>query len=191
MKSTLKKVLSLIGTLITIGSLVGGANGAILINIWEDGSDVRAQASGTLDISGLTFLFTAPFSDSLNIQPSDPELLFFGPGDIYGGFRFSPSFGTSRSTSGLSTGDHFGFEGNILLVPVGFVSGGSIFSEGVFLNTDLTILGANIGTYNYALPSSDTISLVIGSAPVPEPSSVILLWLGVVGLAATRRRKTQ
>ncbi|BDS07734.1 hypothetical protein NT6N_27740 [Oceaniferula spumae] len=193
MKLKQTKVATLAATLITFGSLVGGAKGAVTINIWEDGADVRAQASGTLDIIGLSFLSNSPFPDDFRIDPTDPEILFFGPGDVYSGLGFSLTFGTGGfNATGTTSGDHFGFESNNLLVPTGFVSGGSIFSEGVFSGTDLATLGVNVGTFDYTLPNTDTISVVIGSAPspaaVPEPSSALLLGLGLLGFVSHRKR---
>ena len=184
-----KSVRTLAATLITIGILAGGANAAVTINLWQDGLNVRGQAAGTLNVTGMLFQGTFAVLSDFRIQPNDPEVLFFGPGDLYRGIVSFPDFGTGTlNTSGTSTGDHFGFEGANLVVPSGFVWGSSIFSEGVFLNASLASLGASLGSYVYTLPN-DTINLVVGSAPIPEPSSALLVGLSTLCLVAHRRKK--
>ena len=163
----------------------------VVINLWEDGLDVRGQASGTLDIAGLSFSGNFSFPSDFRIQPNGAEVLFFGPGDLYSGIVSSPNFGSgSIDASGISTGDHFGFEVGNLVVPTGFVSGETIFSEGVFLNTSLAALGADVGNYSYVLPN-DTINLEVGQAPtaVPEPSSLLLSTIGIGAITFARKRR--
>jgi len=189
MKYTRTSTRAIAAISIAIGSLVAEANAAVVINLWEDGSDVRGQASGTLNITGLvSSAGNVGFPNDFRIQPDGAEVFFFGPGDLYDGITASPNFGTGTlNTTGSSTGDHFGFEAGRLLVPTGFISGGTIFSEGIFSSITLSALGASVGSYNYVLPS-DTITLVVGQAPIPEPSTGLLLGLGSIALVALRRR---
>jgi hypothetical protein len=175
---------------LTLGTFSYEAKSEVTINLWQDGADVRGQAAGTLDLTGLSFSGNAGFPSDFRIEPNNPEILFFGPGDLYSGIIAFPTFGAGGfNNSGTSTGDHFGFEAGGLVVPSGFVSGSSLLSQGIFSNTTLALLGASAGTYTYVLPS-DTITVVVGQAPIPEPSSTtFLVAAGAMAFAASRRRR--
>ena len=169
------------------------ARGDIIINLWEDGVDVRGQASGALDISGLTFAGNFLVSrNNVRVQPNYPMVLFHSAGSIYFLNDPTPVFGSGgQNASGTFTGDPFGIEQQYLIVPTGFTSGDSIFSEGLFSNQTLASLGANVGEYTYLLPN-DSVYLVVGQAPavVPEPTSLMLFPAGTAAVLMRRRRRT-
>lgn len=190
MRYTPKSVRTLSATLFTIGSLAAGANAAVTITISEDGSDVRVQATGTLNITGTSFLTNIGYSPNLAVNPSSGTLLFAGSHSVYTNNNTTPSFGAGAGLNTLTvTGDRFGFEAlspteSLLFVPSGFVSGSSISSEGVFAGSTLTSLGVLPGTYVYTLPN-DSINITV----IPETTSAILLGLGSMSLLARRRRQ--
>ncbi len=190
MKITTPAVLA--AAFLTLGTFAYNAKAEVTVNIWQDGPDVRGQASGTLDLTGMVFVAgNIPFPDDFRIEPSDPEILFFGPGDLYSGIITFPDFGLGGfNATGVNTGDHFGFEGVNLVVPVSYVTGSNILSQGIIPNATLATLGASAGTYTYVLPS-DTITVLVGQAPaaIPEPSSSALLFTASAMAFATIRRR--
>lgn len=170
------------------------ANAIVVINLFEDGSDLALEASGSLDITGLVFQTSAGFTDATIVQPNQPEVLFLGTGDLYTGLTPTFTFGTGSVTFELGTviGDIFGFEGPKLVVPTGYASGDQISSSGRISGQSLVSIGAIVGIYNLVLPSSDRIVLNVGQAPtsVPLPAALPLFagGLGVLGFLGWRRK---
>jgi hypothetical protein len=193
-----KSARTLTATLFTIGSLVVGANAAVTITISEDGPDVRVRAAGTLNTTGLSFLTNITQSANLAVTPLSGTIVLGGtpnvsensPRSIYENANPVTVFGSGAgmaSFTGLS-GDVFGFEStspstSFLFVPIGFVSGSSITSEGFFSGASFTTLGVLPGSYAYSLPN-DTVNIVI----VPEPASSMLAGLGAMCLLVRRRK---
>lgn len=187
MKHTPGSVHALAAAFTTLGLAAGEANAAVTINLWQDGLNVRGQASGTLSLTGMIFSHTGNFSNAFIIQPDDPAFIFSGPGDSYSGIVSLPTFGAGGFyANGTSSGDSFAFSGDLLLVPTGFISGSNIFAEGIFLDTTVASLGASPGTYVYALPD-DMINLVV----IPEPSSALLVSFSTFYLVVRRRKKRE
>jgi PEP-CTERM motif len=105
----------------------------------------------------------------------------------------APLFGTNvghlTSASSLS-GDTIGFfESGELLVPAGYTSGSQIIGSMTFAGMTFAQLGLLQGTYVYNLTNGlDNITLNIPSE-VPEPSTLGLIGLGLLGLGAMKRRR--
>ena len=76
-----------------------------------------------------------------------------------------------------------------MYVPPTYASGAPLSGTATFSSQTLTSVGANVGTYTWTLPNDDTITLRVGNS-VPEPGTVAILTLGVVGLGVTRRITT-
>jgi hypothetical protein len=121
------------------------------------------------------------------------------PVDFYTLLNGPSSFGPGGLVfASGGTGDRFGvdvFGGPIsLIVPLGYVSGNSLSATNVFSSATFASLGVTPGTYVWTWGSrnaSDSLTLQIGPAAVPEPVSLSLLAVGAAGLAVLRwRRRT-
>lgn len=177
---------------ITAGSLTGAANAAVVINLFDNGTDTTVSASGSFDVTDLTRTTTGggggidPFSGFLEITNNSYE--------IFQGVSGPGSFGTGRF-SGLpvSSGDRVGIRwgaGQAITAPAGYVSGTPLSSSGTFTGASFDSLGVTPGTYVWTWGSGPTAdSLTLNATVIPEASSTLLLGLGFLGFAARRQRR--
>jgi PEP-CTERM motif len=107
--------------------------------------------------------------------------------DRYTGLTGPTSFGSNMLAifADSGNGDEVGISGisHELEVPPGYASGISLSDSSTYDNATFSSLGVTPGTYVWTWGSgaNQNFTLVIGTAAVPEPSSLLLL---VVGLAA-------
>lgn len=179
-----------------VASLAGTADAGYVIDVTQVGSNVVATASGSIDLTGLTFDSTGP-SGSV-VGPADGTLAFgtlMATTDQYTGASGPPSFGSGASNVASSgTGDFVGvvLGGRDILVPTGYVSGQSLSGSATWDGTTFAGLGITPGTYTYTWgsgPDADSLTINVG---VPEPSSLVLVGtaaLAGVGLWSRRRRR--
>ena len=196
------KVAGLIGTL----GLASSAQGAVVIEITESGSDLLITTSGSLDTSGLsgddpTFVDPVIFvNDNIagvllwSFGVGD-QTYYSGPGD---GFdtssfsnTFSSGFGPGAATL-VSGGADFGFSTSLadLWTPAGYVSGSTVSQVLRVTGESFASLGINDGEFaEFSWTSAgggDSIRMQAGA--VPEPSSSLLVGLGGLALILRRRR---
>lgn len=180
---------SALATLALAALAPAAAHAQVTITIFQSGLDVDASATGKLNLAGLNF--------SGNGAPLQTDLVrgldgFVVLGNIntayvvYTGFTGPITYGSgARFDASSGSGDPFAISGpfNQLAVPKGYTSGNLINGSAVFSGQTLSTLGLTPGTYLYNLPN-DTVTVQIGAAPtaVPEPSSVVSMGLGGVGL---------
>jgi hypothetical protein len=187
--------------LVGCGLFGAPAQAAYIVTLMQEGPDVVATGSGTINLTGLRSA-GVPFGGGAVGAPNEGAVVT-GPTvaqfDGYAGFTGPPSFGSGRGTFASSgSGDPVGINGEFgfLYVPVGYVSGHSLVSSAdTWDNATFTSLGVTPGTYVWTWgsgASADSFTLDIVTAAVPEPSSLALLALplGIVALAATARRKS-
>jgi hypothetical protein len=181
-----------------ISTLPTSARASVLMTVTESGGNVNVIGSGTLNLTALSFISTASANIGIN---GSIAVLRVGPGggltDRYSGFTGPTSFGTlggfTTATSG--TGDRFGVVGSLALirieVPVGYASGGALSGSLLFTGQTFASLGLTPGTYTWNWGSggtADSLTVQVGAA-APEPGTLALLALGVVGGIVARRRK--
>jgi hypothetical protein len=178
-----------IAAALLLASLPGTADAGFVIDVSQVGGNVAATGSGSLDLAGLSFLFSG--ADRSGVNPSS-GLVVVGPPvstsvDVYTGATGPTSFGGGNFTQASSgNGDLVGIEGIFgdIVVPEGYVSLTPLSGSATWDNTTIAGLGLAPGTYTYTWPS-DTLTVNI----VPEPSSLAMTGMAVAaGLIVAARR---
>jgi len=175
------------------------ANAALVITAEEVGADLLVNASGTIDLSALTFVDSG--NGAGTISPSSGNVLLGAFGvvgfDEYDGITgpssFGPGLGPGFPTTG--SGGLVGVLGSngFLRVPSGYSSGDSISAAMTYDNSSLASLGITPGNYVWnwgAGTTADSLTFQAGSGAVPAPPTLALLGLGGLLLARWRRRPT-
>ncbi|MGB0744778.1 MAG: PEP-CTERM sorting domain-containing protein [Opitutales bacterium] len=182
---------------LALGIQCGSLKAEVVVTVVETSGDVVFSASGTLDLSSLTFDANGGTRASIipDRSASEPNGSTFTLGETpsvflantqytgittLGGIFGTNTAGTIASTG---TGGRFGIATNVLIVPSGYLSGENIFSTSVFESSDFSTLGLTPGSYVWEW-GSDSITMNI----IPEPSSALLLGFTVLALAFSRRR---
>jgi len=180
----------------------------MIVNIQEQGSDVVASYSGSIDLTGIGF--NGLGSASVNqLWAADGQLVLqngvatkasitaFGKNP----WTVAPSaFGTgavfSPDTVSAAAGNAFGFRTDGFFIEPSYVSGDPISGSMTFENQTLASLGINVGNgiMNATFSSGDTLTVnAISASAVPDQSSSLLALAGSIGLifgsAFWRRRK--
>ena len=175
---------------------------ALLINVFEDGSDLSIVTSGSLNTTGLTFS-TQNFAND-HLQPSFGRFLVRNPSaDVAGGGLTAPmpAFGTETGLTGFdlfvsSTGamTGLGVYDSLLFVPVGYVSGQQLDGTAQVLGVSFADLGITAGTsFSTTVNNVAAETITLEFSPpmaIPEPSPVaILLVLGAAAVFQFRKRR--
>lgn len=179
------------------------ANAVYIVTATETGGGVVFTGSGSLNLAA----WRAPGSPSNRvggIQPAGADVgLLLGSdspvpvGDYLIGSNFDgpASFGTGTSFaySSSGTGDYVGINPvyTALFVPFGYTSGNPLSGSSTFDAATFASLGLSAGVYVWTWgldATADSFILKIGTS-VPEPGTLALMGLGLVGLGFMRRRK--
>ena len=186
-----------LGAILAITAMVvasAPAKSMVLIDVTQSGGGVDVTAAGNLDLTGATFDHEQAYSTGI-IPGGANWYIALGttPGmDWYQLTSVSLPYGTSGTyyTSGVTSGDAFsiwGFNGGAPLVGVssGYTSGSAISASMTLAGETIAGMTLIPGTYLFTLPN-DTITLNISA--VPEPSTWVMLALGLAGLGFARHR---
>ncbi len=180
------------------GLFAPSARAAFIETLVQQGTNVVATGSGTIDAADLSLLSVGyPFEPY--VIPYNGVIVTGMPGvtfaTLYRGVTGPTSFGSgSRAPASSGSRDLVGIVGGFgsLVVPRGYVSGSPLSSISSFDNQTFASLGVTPGTYVWTWGSgadADSFTLDVRKAAVLEPSSVVLLTLplGLVMLLAARR----
>jgi protein with PEP-CTERM/exosortase system signal len=163
------------------------------ITMEQIGSNVVANGSGAIELTGLSFLFggiaipnISPNTASLSVGQSASV-------DAYSAISGPASFGSGGFTfANGGSGDAVGVQGLLVLVPQGYVSGTALSDSMTFNNSTFASLGVTPGTYEWTWGTglrNQNFTLIIGGAGVPDGGSTVsLLSCALLGLAALRRK---
>jgi hypothetical protein len=169
----------------------------------EISGNVVFIGTGTFNLAGLTtfrdvsllsgvYPVNTPFPPGFSIGGNSSGSI---PADAYGGFPTGPStFGPgSFRIADLVHGDRFGAGNNLsvreIYVPDQYQSGVMLSGSSTFISETFSSLGVIPGTYVWAWGSGDDAdSLTLKIIPIPEPSSVLLLFAGFAAMLVQRCR---
>jgi VPDSG-CTERM motif len=170
---------------------------AYIVTLHQVGSNVVANGSRAINLTGLTFLFNGGVNAELD--PSSGAIItapFPGIFDMtaYTGFTGPSSFGSGSFR--FPDSGSFDLVGvlpsqNRLFVPRGYVSGAALSDSMTFDNATFASLGVTPGAYVWSWGSgaNQNFTLQIGSVGVPDGGSTVsLLACALFGLAALRRK---
>ena len=184
--------------LIGCGLTVPLAHAEYIVNLVQQGNDVIATGSGTLDLAALTLTCSSGCSTNGGINPMLASIgigpAFSVPSRFYSGFTGPASFGIGDFTpvSGGS-GDTVAFDGtfNILSVPLDYVSGNALSGDSIYNDQTFESLGVTPGTYVWTWgtgATADSITMNVGAVPEPSSLALLSLPLGLVLRLTARRR---
>jgi hypothetical protein len=198
-----RRIVALIAFLLVAGA--PAAQASVIVTAVESGGDVIISGGGTLNLGAWTAP-AEPDGDFGRINPSSGDVVvgpITGPTSV---LRYTDpvnlmgpdSFGTGGDTTAdFGTGAGvFGFivtfmepsaPNGQLLVPVDYLSGDPLSGSSTYSGQTLASLGMNLGSYTWSWGSGGTADSFTMNV-VPEPSTAALMTLGLVGLAARRRR---
>jgi hypothetical protein len=175
----------------------GGVQGAVIVDVEEVGTDVVAHLTGTLDVEDVT----SPVGYSTRgVCPSTAQLVL-GPEEVVVGefhsteFTGPDNFGTGILTAGSSgSGDEVGFLPALdFFLLSNYTPGDPLNSTTTWSGKTIASLGMVPGTYTWTWTGAQTQAqdsfTVIIHATIPEPSTLILLATGALGLLAYRCRR--
>jgi hypothetical protein len=177
------------------------AQAAVIVNAVEIGEDVVISGGGTLNLAAWVIEDNAQFSggrvDAGNDISGGRVVLggeqvltdqYLNPSLVIGPSVIGPGNIAFFADSG--SGDVFGIDFGIprsLNVPVGYGSGAPLSGSSTYTSQTFATLGLTPDTYVWSWGSGDSADSFTLNV-VPEPSTVILMSLGLVGLASRRRR---
>jgi len=189
---------TLFAGLLTISAVPGIVKAGIIVDISEVGGDVVATGSGSINLTGLS----GPVGNNLGaIAIPDKGGIGLGSGSqnrrTVSSLVGPASFGTGSNTAGVGTGDAFGFFKALdrIYLPFSYSSGAPLSGTTTWTGTTIAALGMTPGTHVWTWgggADSFTVNVQDTSA-VPEPSTLIMLLTGGMGLVAyrVRRKKRQ
>jgi hypothetical protein len=192
--------------LIACGLFIPPSQAAYIVTLEQQGTSIVASGSGTIDVADLKPLCGPglPFGSCLagpGITPSNGDITtgpsgsvlpnqfynigFTGPTSFgSGNFFFDPNSG-SGDIVGIFGRPSFFIDGQLLLVPEAYAAGSLLSDSSTYDHQTFASLGVTPGTYRWTWGSethADSFTLIIEAAAVPEPSSLLLLGVGVGAL---------
>jgi hypothetical protein len=183
------RILSLVAAALVSMVLATAAQAQATIDIEQDGLNVVATLSGSIDTTGLTYLGLST-ETGYGLTGAAGQVFFDGygqAGDAYSGVTGPESFGTGAYMPFfVAAGSEFIWDSANLILPEGYLSGTSLTATGFYDNTTIAALGLTPGTYVYSWnpgPSDGSFIVQIGDA-MPEPASLPLIATGLAALAA-------
>jgi hypothetical protein len=190
----------IVGALVLAPLLPSSAQAAVVIDIVQQGSDVVATGSGSIDTADLIVKASGLNGPLAEVFSSEGEISFSSAAQkvmFYSGIAGPASFGGGGFTPASSSSGNFALLGDSIFgpavfVPVGYTSGSSLSGTDTFVGTTLTGLGLTDGTYVYSWGTGlDADSITVNIGAVPEPSTWAMMILGFCGVGFMAYRRKQ
>ena len=172
----------------------GHAKAALIFTFQEQGSDVVATGSGSVDLAGLSRSGEDILSAS-GVSAQNGVAGVAGTVAVYTGIAGPDSFGPGGPVVASSGGgDAVAINGSdgFLGVPLGYVSGAALSSSMEFVGQTFASIGLTPGKYVWNWGSgvnADSFTVQIGPRAIPEPASMLAVGAGLLGLRAVRRHR--
>ena len=177
-------------------SISGLANAGIIVTYYDDGSDLVFNYSGSWDtVTSTGAGYSGKYIDSNALADS---FMAFNGGysriannitwtQTLGSGIFSNNFGSkSGSMIGDTFGLHFISQSNVYLyASTGYQAGDILTGTLTIANTSVAGVGLADASYNFGQYGT----VDFRSASVPEPSTLAIFALGIMGLASRRFKK--
>ena len=199
-----RTIAAIFGACAAITPLVD-AQAAIIVDIYDDASNIHAQSRGTFTLPSEASYGTVGTSFMYGNQPS------FAIGGATGGLPYDISwnlasplthlFGTRGvGNASFASGPLIGFSTSTVFIDQAYVPGTELTSYARWDGWTLALAELVLGVHTYAL-GNDTITLAIGDAaitsladadvPVPAALPMLLGALGLFGVATRRKRRAR
>jgi hypothetical protein len=155
---------------VVAGASAPPAQAAYVVTLAQDGPNVVATGSGTIDLAGLTFLGSLPNVAS-SISPSGPEIITGAESDIVvdGTITAPMAFGSGGLIfASAGSGDLVGADANALALPLAYVSGGALSGSATFNDATFASLGITPGAARRRDPRTLDLGAVRRRLPRPR-----------------------
>jgi hypothetical protein len=191
----IQRLASLFVLVVTLTQPYRTAEAHVTITIQQEGSDVVATGSGTINLTDLQFDCRgfgagAMYPEGGNLIEGPPSI--DSPfTDDYTGITGPTTFGPGGPTYPTTgSGDAFGviYKNGVLVLPQGYVSGAHLSATDTYFGQTFSSLGLTPGTYTWTWgtgANADSLTVQIGTAAavVPEPSTAIVAAFGAPSTA--------
>ena len=184
-------------SLVLFGPAAGGAHAAVVMTLEQEGSNVVATGSGTIDLTDLTLI--SSITNVPGIAPDGSAILAGATlsADVYGFLFTAPPKGSlgsgSQTDANSGIGNPFGVTDAVVVVPHNYASGTALSDSATWDSTTLAMLGVTPGTYAYTWgfgAHADSVTLdVLNPVPVPAALPLFATGLGGLGLLGWRRKR--
>jgi hypothetical protein len=184
--------------LIAVGLSTSPAQAAFVVTLTQEGPNVVAIGSGTINTTGLSFYYSQNTGVHPFVEPQFADIVtgqFPSAIDVYESAYAGPtSFGSGYETGASSgSGSIVGiYNHDIVVVPYDYRSGSPLMDTATYDNATFSSLGVTPGTYVWSWGSglnADSFTLTVGAAAVSEPSTLDLMTLGLLGAGFARRKR--
>jgi len=180
--------------LIGTGLCAPPAQAAFTVTLTQVGPNVVATGSGTINTTdlhrmdaGSALATVSPYFAHIDTGPDSAVVV------VYSDFSGPTNFGNGPTTFETSgSGDFVGINGflHVLSVPANYPSGSSLMATSTYNNATFSSLGIMVGTYVWTWGSGANADSFTLETTVPEPATLGLMVLGLLGagFAGHKRR---
>jgi hypothetical protein len=193
--------------IIVISAFSTLANAGLILDFSENGGDTIITVSGTFDLTGLNRYTTNIWSNAssgggigqysqVTIGNAGSAMFYDSHGgtanfDLYTN-NFSAGYTTSTTGHAFGIWNYLGNSSGNVEIDQSYISGTALFGQGTLTGWTFSKLGlVNSGLW-LTMKNGETVTVTLNGAnasSVPEPSTLAIFGLGLIGLASRRLKK--